>query len=99
MYHDPAGAGSSLGEPGAGSAAASIVGSSEAPSAGVGDDDPDKREVVLALKADTDFIQSMEVGAVQCSAAASAPGSCRPCLQVSSWSCNWSCSLLGRLLR
>ena len=64
MNYGPAGAGSRPEEAGAGSAAASMVGSGEASSEGVGADSLEKREVVLALKADTDFIQSMEVGAL-----------------------------------
>lgn len=57
MHHDPAGASSRPQEAGAGS--------DEAPTENVGDNDPESREVVLALKADTGFIQSMEVGAGQ----------------------------------
>ena len=62
--HDAAGAPSRLEEVGTGSAAASMAGSGKAPSENVGDNDLEKREVVLALQADTGFIQSMEVGAV-----------------------------------
>ena len=65
MHPNPAGADSSLEEAGAGSAAASMAGGSEALSEGAGGGDYEKREVVLALKADTEFIRSMEVGAVQ----------------------------------
>ena len=76
-----------------------MAGSGKAPSEGVGHDDLEKREVVLALQADTEFIHSMEVGAVYISAATSAPDLRRPCLQISSWSCIELRSLLGRLLR